>query len=80
MLSVRTKRKENNIKNRSELLKNKFCAKAQGIEYPPILSPEGIVYTIDNLSEFCRVYNLQTSNLRKVLNGARISHKGWVLA
>lgn len=68
---------KNNTENRSELLKTKFSAKAQGITYPQVISPGQQVYTIDNLSDFCRIHGLQRPNLRKVLQGTRVSHKGW---
>jgi group I intron endonuclease len=77
MTLVRDERILNNTKNRSELLKDKFSAKSQGIVYPQVVCPSGEVYTIDNLSDFCRTHELQRPNFRKVLNGSRISHKGW---
>jgi hypothetical protein len=79
MLATRTERKANNVKNRSELLKYKFCAKSQGIVYPLVIFTDGTVHNIENFSEFCRINNLQAANLRKVINGKRISHKGWKL-
>jgi len=77
MLLSRNARTLNNTRNRADLLKDKFSAKSQGIIYPEVVSPEQQVYTIDNLSDFCRVHDLQRSNFRKVLQGRRDSHKGW---
>lgn len=79
ILSSKNSRNSINNTNRSALLKDKFCAEAQGIVYPKVKSPENTEYTITNLSEFCRVHSLERPNLRKVLNGARHSHKGWTL-
>lgn len=79
MLNSKSKRLELNAVSRSAVLKDKFCAKQQGIVYPEVLSPTGETYNIDNLSEFCRVHNLQRTNFRKVLQGHRLSHKGWTV-
>lgn len=57
----------------------KYCAKALGILYPPLISPSGEVFDITNISEFARKHNLAKSNLCSVLNGHRKSHKGWKL-
>lgn len=54
----------------------------RGIVYPPIISPEGIEYTVTNAAEFARQHNLDASCLVKVLKRTPryISHKGWTLA
>lgn len=75
--ATRAKRIVNNTAIRTELLKSRFCAEAQGIEYPRVVSPTGEVFTIKNLSEFCRVHELQRTNFRRVLQGQRNSHNGW---
>jgi hypothetical protein len=49
-------------------------------EYPPIKSPEGILFNISNTREFARDNNLQQSHLGSVLRGTAKSHKGWTLA
>ncbi len=55
-------------------------AKSLGIKYPSIICPEGIVHSnIHNLTEFCRIHNLQPQNMHKVLTKTRPSHKGWKL-
>lgn len=41
------------------------------------LSPDGVVHDIYNLAEFCRVQNLNKSNMHKVLTGKFNSCKGW---
>lgn len=54
-------------------------AKFRGIVYPQIRSPEGSIYSVDNIHAFCRDHGLQAQNLHKVLTGQRKHHKGWVL-
>lgn len=49
-------------------------------EYPPIKSPEGVLFNISNTREFARDNNLQQSHLGSVLRGTVKSHKGWTLA
>lgn len=36
-------------------------------------------YEIDNISEFCRIYNLNKSHISGVLSGKRKSHLGWIM-
>lgn len=56
-------------------------AKARGIIYPPIISPEGIIYAqIDNVSKFAREQHINNSNLSEVLKGKRKTCQGWRLA
>ncbi len=60
---------------------NSHTAKARGIVYPPIISPEGIIYSqIDNVSKFAREHNINNSNLSEVLKGKRKTCQGWRLA
>lgn len=42
-----------------------------------LLSPEGEVVTIKNITEFCRGTSIDQSALCKLSNGERLSHKGW---
>ena len=74
-------RLQNIYSQRAEHNKSIFNAKAQGIVYPKVINSVGIVHTIDNLSEFCRQYNLETerTNFRNMLKGKRKSCKGWKL-
>lgn len=70
-------RTQYNVKNRVEVLKDKFSAKSQGIHYPQVISPIGEIYTIDNLSDFCRTHQLERTNFRNMLNGKRQTCRGW---
>ncbi len=56
-----------------------LSAKARGIIYPEIVSPDGISYSITNLNKFARDHNLNVGNLRSVLIKERHTHKGWHL-
>ena len=47
--------------------------------YMKVLSPNGIVFTFNRISEFCRTHNLSISHLSQVLKCERKSHKGWRL-
>lgn len=46
---------------------------------PKIVSPDGITYTISNISRFCRLHSLTQSGLSNLINGKIKTHKGWVL-
>lgn len=56
-------------------------AKARGIVYPTILSPEGVEYTVEICSVFAKEHGLDPSSLAKVLKRTPKykSHKGWTL-
>lgn len=51
------------------------------IDYPSIISPEGVIYTIpfNSAAKFAREHNLTHSLLHRVLKGSLKSHKGWKL-
>jgi GIY-YIG catalytic domain len=66
--------------NHGDKVRDKVNAKALGISYPPLVSPTGeVVRDIANMTEFCRVNGLQTSNIGKVMRGERSHTKGWKL-
>lgn len=66
------------VKNKKYTRDN--SAKSRGIEYPEIKSPDGLVYSVDNIHKFCELHGLQAQNLHKVLTKQRKTHKGWELA
>ena len=55
------------------------CAKALGIVYPLVISPEGITYKIDNATAFAKEHGLDQSAFGKVLRNQASHHKGWKL-
>ena len=60
--------------------KNPKGIAARGIAYPPVMCPNGTVYTnIENLSKFCEQHNLCRPNFRKLLLGKIKSSLGWRL-
>jgi len=42
-----------------------------------ITNPDGKVFLIKNLNQFCKNNNLQTSNMHSVFTGKQKHHKGW---
>lgn len=42
-----------------------------------VLSPEGVTYTGVNLSDFCKLHNLNRGNMATVCRGSMKSYKGW---
>ena len=52
----------------------------QNIEYPPVCSPDGLIFNIINLQKFCRENDLNSSCMHGVLHGNRKTHKKWKLA
>ncbi len=55
-------------------------AKARGIVYPKVICPQGIIYTIENRSQFAVEHKLDCGALGRVLRGTARTHKGWKLA
>lgn len=55
-------------------------SKIYDLSQNPLISPNGEEFIrIECLLEFCRKYDLQEPNIRKLLNRQRKSHKGWHL-
>lgn len=65
------------LKNTRYSLSNSAIRK--NINYPKILSPEGICYKVESPTSFAKLHNLDLSALSRVLNRNRESHKGWRL-
>lgn len=42
-----------------------------------ITSPDNQMFTVNNLRQFCRDYNLNSGSISDVANGNRKQHKGW---
>ncbi len=45
--------------------------------YPPLISPEGIEYIVENCSQFSKTHNLNNAHVIQVLKGKEKQHKGW---
>ncbi len=54
-------------------------AKARGLVYPLIRSPEGVEYQVDNIKAFAREHSLNDAHLGAVLRGKEKQHKKWVI-
>ncbi len=52
----------------------------RGVDYPDLLSPEGIVHKVTSPTKIASEFNLSQSAVSQILNGKRKSHKGWKLA
>lgn len=59
---------------------NGKSASERGIVYPPIISPEGVVYVVNNINKFAKEHGLDRGSINKLLNYKAKSHKGWKLA
>lgn len=51
----------------------------QGIFYPCIVSPEGVVYEVKCPTHFAKEHGLLQPKLHEVLTGSRNTHRGWHL-
>jgi len=49
-----------------------------GLQYPPIISPDGIVYQVKHATNFAKENGLLQPKLTALLRGTRNMHKGWV--
>lgn len=58
---------------------NKRSAISQGKKYPKIVSPEGLVYEVFNVTQFCKEHNLRSGPICAVLNGTSATSLGWHL-
>lgn len=54
--------------------------KVRGFKYPPVLSPEGNIFYIDNASIFAKEHGLNQGNLSSLLHGRKHITAGWRLA
>ena len=76
MLDNKKLRNVNNIRS----------AVRQGMRIPNLVSPNGEIYTITNIREFCRTHPVlktwgkdTSSNIAKLLKGTKSGHKGWTV-
>ena len=52
---------------------------AVGLDLPTLIAPDGEEYEVENIREFCRLFQLDRRNLAKVIQGTARSHKGFIL-
>jgi len=48
--------------------------------YPKLISPKGIICTINNITEFSKKYNISESSIYRLVSGRQTYSKGWALA
>lgn len=46
-------------------------------KYSKLISPEGVIYSITNISAFGREHGLDSNKLGEIMRGTRNMHKGW---
>ena len=51
-----------------------------GLEYPKVLSPEGIEYSFRNATQFSKEHGLHQGHFAELLKNRVKSHKGWTLS
>lgn len=51
-----------------------------GTQYPTIVSPTGVEYNVEHVTNFAKEHGLLQPKLTEVLRGTRNTHKGWRLA
>ena len=66
------------------LTKRKKSAKGWKLPYPKdnyheVLSPDGVIHKVYNVSDFGKEHELNSSNFNRLLRGQAKSHKGWKL-
>lgn len=54
-------------------------SEAKGIEYA-VISPQGEIYKVTNISNFAKEHGLNAGALGQVLRGRTYQHKGWISA
>ena len=65
------------LSNRDKKRAYSRSAAARGITYPPVVSPDGTEYYVENVNAFAKLHGLDTGSLNKVLNRKSLSTKGW---
>jgi hypothetical protein len=48
-------------------------------KYPDVICPNGTIYSVGHLSNFCKLHNLSMSNMSMLLRNKKESYKGWKL-
>ena len=76
--TLRNKIGKENTFRKVQFAKNNLSVKGRGILYPKVISPEGIVYVVDNINEFARIHtSISKSSLHRLLSGQVNKSKGW---
>jgi len=65
------------ISLRGSRVTGRKSAKDQGITYPNIISPEGVIYNVEHTRQFAKLHNIDPGNLGKLLRKKVNTVKGW---
>ncbi len=65
------------VRIRDNRLRNSFLRSTKQYQYTSLISPEGIVYSITNISAFGRKHGLDSNKLGEIMRGTRNTHKNW---
>lgn len=62
---------------RDNRLRNSSLRTTKVYKFNRLISPEGVIYSVDNISAFGRKHLLDSNKLGEILRGTRNTHKGW---
>lgn len=60
-----------------KLKKQKSYLFYRGIQYPKLISPEGVEYEVLNITQFAKTHGLLQPKLSELFKGTRKKHMGW---
>lgn len=49
----------------------------RGTQYPKLISPDGDIHEVSNITNFSKLNNLSQPKITEVMQGTRLHHKGW---
>lgn len=76
MSNKNTRTNKSTVANKASRAKVNTPAPRRTVNF---LSPKGKNYAVTNLSAFAKRFNLDSSSLSKVINGARKHYKNWTV-
>lgn len=61
----------------AKLLCLKSIPHYRGTQYPKLVSPDGVVHEVINITKFAKLHGLLQPKITEVMQGTRNHHKGW---
>jgi hypothetical protein len=52
----------------------------RSVPYPPVISPDGNVYTVTNMTRFCKEHGLNQQSMSRMIRGELNHHHQWKIA